>query len=69
MEGEWPEWEDSECVHLVEVWRGEVERMLGKEAAILSECSRANHKDDLSPSTQINVNVQTLNPVNGVNVE
>ena len=54
----WPCWEESECVILVRVWGGEVERMLSEEAAILTECSLGGSTLSLSHATQLNVSEQ-----------
>ena len=53
--GAWPRWEVGECVYLVEVWRGEVARLLGNQAAILVESSQAASTSSLSPAAKMNV--------------
>ncbi|CAI8013410.1 Ataxin-10 [Geodia barretti] len=55
----WPQWEEGECVYLVEMWRGEVGKVMSDQAAILIECFNTSSTEQLSSTAKMNVGVLT----------
>ncbi|CAI8013409.1 hypothetical protein GBAR_LOCUS8506 [Geodia barretti] len=50
----WPQWEEGECVYLVEMWRGEVGKVMSDQAAILIECFNTSSTEQLSSTAKMN---------------
>ena len=50
----WPQWEEGECVYLVQMWRGEVGKVMSDQAAILIECFNTSSTEQLSSTAKMN---------------